>query len=259
MSAFRRSARVPLVLFAALLAVSFFLVQRRAPSASKRPAPPRSELSSKNEQKLQKFDLTGYDEKGKKFWNLEGNTAKIEPGQTVFLDDQVTLRLKDNTVIRTEKVRWSQDPGVMTTDAAVAVDHPNAKITGVGAIGRPAENFIQLNRRIVMDLAAGGRITCDGPMKLFYHENKMIFFRKVRAEDERGVLTAKRMDVFFDAETKKLDRIEAVGEVVIQRGTDTTHSRRAIYVPATGSIRLEGNPQITLHEGSALLNGAAAN
>jgi hypothetical protein len=47
---------------------------------------------------------------------------------------------------------------------------------------------------------------------------------------------------------------------VIVRGEDRTHSRRAIYTLATGSIRLEGNPEITLHKGqTGILDGALRN
>jgi lipopolysaccharide assembly outer membrane protein LptD (OstA) len=68
------------------------------------------------------------------------------------------------------------------------------------------------------------------------------------------------MDVTFDSETKKVKQIFAAGNVVIVRAGDTTRSNRAIYSFATGSIRLEGNPEITLHKGStALLDGAIRN
>jgi lipopolysaccharide export system protein LptA len=81
----------------------------------------------------------------------------------------------------------------------------------------------------------------------------MIFYRKVKVVDERGILKANRMDVLFDPEEKKVSQIIAIGNVTIERGTDTTHSQRAIYSLATGSVRLEGNPEITLHKDSAKL------
>ena len=79
----------------------------------------------------------------------------------------------------------------------------------------------------------------------------MVFYRHVKAVDDRGVLKANRMDVLFDSEQKKVSQIIATGNVTIERGTDTTHSQRAIYTLATGSIRLEGNPEITMHKESA--------
>ncbi len=217
-------------------------------------------IKSSHDQELQKFDLTGFDEMGKKFWNLQGDAAKIEPGQTIYLDQNVTLKLRDATTIKTDHVQWSQDGGTLKTDSLVTVDHENAKVTGMGALGKPNESFIQLNRKIEMTVNQTTKVNCKGPLKIFYKENKMVFYRDVKITDEKGTVTAHRMDVFFDSEQKKIKQIVAVGDVVIQRGTDTTHSQRAIYTVATGSIRLEGNPEITLHkESTKLLNGTLRN
>ncbi len=217
-------------------------------------------VESSQNQTFQKFNLTGFDDKGKKFWNLEGDAAKVDSGQTVFLDQNVTLKLKDDTVIRTDHVQWSQNGGVLTTDAKVYVDHLNAKITGIGAYGRLSENFIQLNRSIEMLINDTTKLTCIGPMKIYSKENKAIFYRKVKVVDERGVLTANRMDVYFDGNTKKVTQVFAIGNVVIERQGDTTRSKRAIYTLATGSIRLEGNPEVTIHkDSSALIDGPFRN
>lgn len=246
----------PFYLFIAVLlsAFVFFFWQSYEEKQKTRRIPSSPEvISSSKDQQIQKFTLTGFDDKGQKFWNLQGETAKIDPGQTIYLDQNVTLRLRDNTVIRTDHVQWSQDGGTMKTQAPVFVDHEAVKVKGVGAVGRPSDSFIQLNRKIVMNADKGSVLTCDGPMKIFYKENKMIFYRNVKVVDERGILTANRMDVFFDSEEKKVKQIIAVGNVTIQRGTDTTHSQKAIYTLANGSIRLEGNPEITLHKGSSTL------
>ena len=208
-------------------------------------------INSSQDQSLQKFSLTGFDDKGKTFWNLVGETAKIDSSQTVFLDQNVVLKLKDDTLIKTDHVRWSQEEGVLKTTAPVFVTHKDVKIQGVGAVGKPSESFVQLNRNIEMDIKPGTHLSCQGPMKIFYKDNKIIVYRKVKITDDRGVVTANRMDVFFDPNEKKIRQIVAIGNVTIERGTDTTHSQRAIYSVATGSIRLEGNPEITLHKESS--------
>ncbi len=252
--------------FITLIAALVFSSQLRKPGELARNKSLRAELiKSSQDQQLEQFNLTGFDEHGKRAWNLEGTAAKIDPGQTVFLDKNVTLKLKDATIIRTDHVQWSQDGGVLKTDSVVRVDHENAQITGIGARGKMQENFIQLNRRIDMlikQTAADkpARLTCSGPLKIFFKENKMIFYRNVKIVDDRGTLTANRMDVFFDPDEKKVNQIVAMGDVIITRGTDTTRSQRAIYTVATGSIRLEGNPEITLHkESSAILDATLRN
>lgn len=208
-------------------------------------------VSSGTDQELQKFSLSGFDEKGKRFWKLEGDAAKIDQGQTVYLKNNVTLRLRDDTLVRTDRLEWAQSGGMLRTDAPVLVDHHSTKIKGMGAYGLPNQSFIQINKTIEMIISASGgnsttTITCDGPMKIYYRDNKAVFYRNVKVIDGRGVLTAKRMDVYFDSQDKKVTQIIALGDVVIERATDRTRSQRAIYTPSTGSLRLEGNPEVTL-------------
>lgn len=233
---------------------SFFALRMRTtPSGRDKPVQ-RAEAQSSGDQRLQKFSLSGFDNTGNRFWNLQGETAKIDPSQTAFLDDNVTLKLKDGTLIRTDKVLWSQQEGFLKTRSKVYVHHASAKITGMGAYGRPADNIIQLNHDIEMLINAETHLWCDGPMKIFYNENKMVFYRKVHVKDASGHLWANRMDVFFDQKTNQILQIVAVGDVRIERAGDTTRSRRAYYDPKTGSVRLEGSPEITLQrEGGGFL------
>ena len=191
---------------------------------------------------------------------MEGDAAKIDQGQTVYLESNVTLRLRDDTLVRTDRLEWSQGGGALRTDAPVFVDHRDTKIKGIGAYGLPNQSFVQLNKNVEMLMSGGLTITCNGPMKIFYNQDKAIFYRNVKVVDERGVLTARRMDVYFDEEEKKVRQIIALGGVVIERAKDTTRSQRAIYTPLTGSLRMEGNPEVTLHQGSAgLLDASSRN
>ena len=242
---------IPVVmLFAACLVAAMLLLVHEKERRQALRVRSQAEIATSRDQEVQHFTLTGFDETGKKFWDLDGSGANVNPDQTVYLDDNVTLKLRDNTIVKTSKVTWSQNVSFMTTDAPVVVTREASVIRGRGAIGRPGESFIQINRDIRMTVNASTHLTCQGPMKIFYKENKMVFYRKVRVRDARGVLSANRMDVFLD-EHKKIDKIIAVGNVVIERGTDTTHSQRAVYSLLTGAVRLEGSPEITLHKGGA--------
>lgn len=249
---------LPLTLTGAL---AYFLWSAKPSQEKQFARSARAEMAPfSQDQKLQKFSLTGFDEKDKSRWNLAGDSAKIDPGHEVFLDKNVTLRLKDNTIIRTDHMQWSQDGGTLKTDAWVTVDHENATVKGRGAYGRPNEGYIQLDRDIDMTINRTTRLTCRGPMKIFYNQNLMHFFRRVKVVDERGTLSANRMNVTFDRETRKIHEITAIGNVVIERGSDTTRSQRAIYSLETGSIRLEGNPEITLHQtDGGILDGVIGN
>ena len=249
---------LPLTLAGALV---YFLWTAKPMKDKHRNEPARAELvQSSEDQRLQKFSLTGFDEKGGTNWNLEGEKAKIDPTRMVFLDENVTLRLKDNTIIRSDHVQWSQDGGTLKTQAWVTVDHENAHVRGRGAYGRPNDGFIQLDRDITMTMNDTTKLTCTGPLKIYYNENVMHFFRRVNVTDARGTLSASRMNVTFDPDTRRIREIVAIGNVVIQRGNDTTRSQRAIYSLETGSVRLEGSPEITLHKtGGSILDGALRN
>lgn len=254
---FHRSNLSRIFILAGLVTIAifiFFMTQERKTKKSSSSATWQSRkdlISSSHDQSVKKFSLTGFDDQGKTFWNLEGDTATIDPGQTVFLDQHVTLKLKESTIVKTDHVQWSQEGGALRTNAPVFVTHENTEIKGRGAVGRLSDSFIQLNHDIEMLIDKSTLLTCEGPLKIFYKENKMIFYRKVKVVDERGVLKANRMDVLFDPAEKKVSQIIATGNVTIERGTDTTHSQRAIYSLATGSVRLEGNPEITLHKDSS--------
>lgn len=248
----------PLILLAVLFGAGliFIIMSYGAKSKAGKDDPITQEAreriaDSGTDQELQKFSLSGFDEKGKRFWKLEGDAAKIDQGQTVYLKNNVTLRLRDDTLVRTDRLEWAQGGGELRTDAPIFVDHHSTKIKGMGAYGLPNQSFIQINKTIEMIVNTTTTITCDGPMKIYYRDNKAIFYRNVKVVDGRGVLTAKRMDVYFDSQDKKVTQIIALGDVVIERATDKTRSQRAIYTPSTGSLRLEGNPEVTLSKSSS--------
>lgn len=256
MSAWRNPFTWPLALVVAVLGLSLLARLMEPKVTSKKTSSPDL-IRSSAEQNLQTFHLRGFDDRGKLFWNLEGEKAKIDAGKTVYLEKEVKLKLRDGMVVTTDHVQWSQENSVMTTDAKVYAVHPSVTVTGRGAVGKPSENFLQLNRDVEMIINAKTKVNCWGPMKIFYSQNKMVFYRQVQVTDDKGTLKARRMDVSFNPDTKKIEKIVAVGDVVIQRGEDETRSQRAIYSVDTGSVRLEGTPEVTLHKDSSFAHAPA--
>ena len=115
-----RSKTLPLLFLPLIIAGAVFYYYNNLKSdrsGSRFLDPARSAMvRASHDQELQKFSLSGFDDTGKSNWKLEGESAKIDPGQTIFLNENVTLRLRDNTIIRTDHVQWSQDGGTMRTD-----------------------------------------------------------------------------------------------------------------------------------------------
>lgn len=204
--------------------------------------------SAPAEQTLHHFELVGFDETGKKFWKLTGDRATIkEEGEEILVNKNVLLSIQSTTQIRTDRIYWNKNSTSFWTDAPVKVLREDLTMEGVGAFGKPTEYFVQLHRHIKMAIDAKTTVICEGPLKIFYREHIASFYRHVRIRDPQGTVLAQRMDVFFDADTKKVTHIDMVGQVEIFRGNDHSRSNRAIYTVATGAIRLE-KPQITIRE-----------
>ena len=93
-------------------------------------------------------------------------------------------------------------------------------------------------------------------MEIIDADKQAVFRGKVDAVRGDQHIRSDIMTVFY-AEVKQPDgtsksqasKLDATGNVIIERDQDTTHSKRAIYSVDTGSIRLEGNPEITLNQG----------
>ncbi len=91
--------------------------------------------------------------------------------------------------------------------------------------------------------------------KLSYlQENKLIVFEgEVKADNGEMELEANRLEVYLkDApqnedlspEEQKIEKIIAIGDVLITKEGRKAKCGRAIYYPAEDKVRLEGNPSI---------------
>jgi lipopolysaccharide transport protein LptA len=87
-------------------------------------------------------------------------------------------------------------------------------------------------------------ITCDGPLEVDYEKNVAIFNENVLVKDPQVMLKANKMQVFFDAESKTIDRIVAEGSVKFKKGDRQAKSEMAVYLAKEGKIVLTGNPMV---------------
>jgi len=104
-------------------------------------------------------------------------------------------------------------------------------------------------------------ITCDGPMELNYDKQVAVFHDnvKVESEGEHGTMIADKMTVRFDTQTRQLDRIEAEGNVQIQRDDNISYSEGAVFTNAERTVVLTGRPKLILFtEGDAAAAEAPA-
>jgi len=189
----------------------------------------------------------------------------------VRLTDNVRAVTDGGLKLNTEVLDWSQTDRTITTDEKVLVARENMTAVGTGLEAEPDAKIAKLEKDVVLTIEQqkeqaevapqppkaleqpfGGPgklvITCDGPMELNYDKQVAVFHDnvKVESEDNAGALVADKMTVLFDSETRQIDRIEAQGNVQIQRDENISYSDGAVFTAAERKVVLTGRPKLVL-------------
>lgn len=220
---------------------------------SSNPKAPAASDSDPKGQMIEHFELEGFDDDGNASWRLVGDSALVSSNTDVFIEKDVVLTMLGGAIIRSDKVFWQNSKTRFVTSQPVKVLHRNIEVEGRGAIGKLNQKSIQINQDIRMRIEPDGTlVTCRGPMRILQNESRATLYHDVRIRDTRGDLVADRMDAFFDPETRKIVMITASGNVRITRGDDISVADKAIYDTRTGSVRLEGMPEISIRDTNRL-------
>jgi len=93
-------------------------------------------------------------------------------------------------------------------------------------------------------------ITCDGPLVVDYDKNIAHFKDNVIARDNRGKLSANTMDVYYNRVSRRVSKIVAAGDVVIENPDgNQTFSDSVIYLAEEGRIILGGDTEALYYGG----------
>lgn len=233
-----------LILFGALAALIGIIALRSPASPGVRGTPGPED----SQQIVEKFHLEGFSRDGQGMWDLRGEVASVTPDLNVFIQKNVRLTLRKKTIVKADKVLWRNADAKFVTNRPVNVVHEGHRITGVGAVGMPHDEFLQLNRDIRMELQGPILVECAGPFKIYRGQNRAIFLRNVKIRDSKGTLECQRLDAHFDKDAGKIRQLIAYKDVVIRRGSNVSHSDKAIYDTVTQSIRLVGSPKIQMQK-----------
>ncbi|MBN2190232.1 MAG: hypothetical protein JW728_03380 [Candidatus Aureabacteria bacterium] len=87
-------------------------------------------------------------------------------------------------------------------------------------------------------------ITCEGPLNVDYNNNIIILNRNVFVEDKYGTIKADKVKLVFNKEEKKIERIEALGGVVIKQEDKTADCEEAVFIMENRTVVLKGNPVV---------------
>jgi hypothetical protein len=204
--------------------------------------------SKSEHQEIELFELEGYDAAGKKAWMVKGDMAHVAMDNNIFIEKNVRLTIREETVIEADKVYWRNEAAQFITQLPVRIIHKDQTIEGVGALGKANEEFVQINQDISMLLNGPVSITAKGPAKLFRKQNRAMLYRDVTIRDKKGTLRCDRLEVLFEEEENRIKQVIAKGNVVVHQGVNTSVSDVAIYDTDTQSIKLLGTPKIQIDE-----------
>jgi len=173
----------------------------------------------------------------------------------VYLSKNVVATTEDGTRLLTEKLDINPAERTLETDQRASVKKQSINIDGDGARGDSQlkkVNFKKNVRVVIKDtdneMGEGSKgptvITCDGPLDIDYDKNIAYFNDNVVTTDDRGKLSADHMQVFYDKGQKRVAKIIATGNVVIENPDgNTTYSDNVIYLAEEGRVILGGDAE----------------
>lgn len=187
-----------------------------------------------------------------------------KPGNKVHLRKNVVATTADGARLLSEELDIDPAQKTMESNVEVQVKKDNINVEGLGAAGDSQLKKVKFKKNVTVIIrSTGGEggdnpqgsptvITCDGPLMIDYSKNIAHFKDNVVAEDERGKLMADVMDVFYNKVTRKVSKIVALGNVVIENPDgNQTFSDSVIYLADEGRIILGGDTEALYYEGSA--------
>ena len=175
----------------------------------------------------------------------------------VSLDKNVVATTQNGTRLLTEELQIRPSQHVMETDVHAQVKKDNIQVEGIGAHGDSNLKKVQFKKNVtvvVQDPADQSAmptiITCDGPLMVDYDKNVAHFRKNVLAQDHRGKLSSDTMDVYYDKGSRKISKMVATGNVVIENPDgNKTYSDNVVYLAAEGKVILGGDAEALYYEG----------
>lgn len=274
-----------IIIFCATLASSVWAEESETP-----PAAP----GAQSEQKIQGFNLQGYNDAGDKAWDVNGTTADFK-GQEITLsnvdansygEEKVNLTAEKGTInqtsgdmrlekdvmitsergmqMMTDSLNWNRKDDLVTTQDGVVITDKNMMVKGTGMKASPGLNSAEISQDVTARVNTepkkdNGRIvtiTSDGPMMIDQVKLTATFDDNVVATQGDRMLKADRMIVHFQPDMKGITDMICIGNVEITQGENKTYAEKATYESATQKVTLSGRPKLIMETDKD--NGIAA-
>lgn len=241
-----------------------------APVQEEKAAAPEADASGKDgavNHKVLSFNLEGFNQKGGKSWEVNGQSAEAVTETQVKMDNIIAKAYGDEAeaVITADKGIYDKTKNNVTLESNVKATIDSTKGFSEQFVGLPGSNANAADP----SGGAGGEkkksrivITCGGQVEFNYEKNQAFFVKDVRVESKDGNIDADRITVNLDPATRKVKTIVAEGNVKITQGENVTYSDKAIYVEADKRIVLVGRPKLVIYEegegSNSFLGGVSA-
>ncbi len=167
----------------------------------------------------------------------------------IHLTKNVVATSEEGTTLRSDSLDIDTNNKILSTDDRALVEKDNIKLEGKGARGDSNLKKIKFKRNVTVVISSEDKnmsptiITCDGPLDVDYVNNIARFNDNVIATDQRGKLSSDYMDVFYDKSSRRVYKIIARGNVIIEQEGNVTYSDNVIYLAKEGRVILGGDPE----------------
>ncbi len=230
-----------------------------------------------SEDQIMSFNLAGFTETGQKKWEVDGESANIlenvvnlkniiaksygkdttvtltadegrfnRQNNNVHLEKNVIAVTTEGTRLTSDSLDWEAKSQTVKTDDIVTIEKENFEATGKGGIGKPQLKQVELKKDVTVKVKPNTVITCEGPLEVDYDKDVAVFNGDVKVADVKGEIYADKITVYFEPKNRKIDRVNALGNVKIVRGNNFTFSKKAEYYALTSKVILTGEPRVEL-------------
>lgn len=276
-------------IFTALVVFYIFFVQVQIVITRRARADRVAEKPSEQKpQKVFTFSFTKYTPEGQREIEIEGDSADIlsdnvqlmnvmakayaeevpvtvtadrgaydKKKNKIHIEQNVVATTDDGTRLVTEALDMQPAEHIVETELPTQVKRDNVNVEGTGARADTRLKKVKFKKNVTVivqdteDKESGPTtITCDGALVVDYEKNIAHFKDNVVAQDSRGKLTADTMDVYYNRVSRRVSKIVAAGDVVIENPDgNKTFSDSVIYLADEGRIILGGDTEALYFKG----------
>jgi len=196
-----------------------------------------AEETKESPQQIGDFSLSGFGDKGKKAWDLAGQSADIlnetvklkkvvgnhyaekdkinltadngdfnKKSGVVHLQDNVIITTSSGAKLTTDSLDWDRKQQIVSTLDKVNLERTDMNLSGKGAVGQTALKQVVLEKNVRLDILPDDKkldkqekivITCDGPLDIDYDKNIAVFNNNVKVEKPDLTIYSDKMQVYF--------------------------------------------------------------